>query len=64
VVVKDDLFWVLAEQPVSRRLWPEQTVGAYHRDVHPERRDITEDCDGLPRHHPPARFPREVSGGA
>jgi hypothetical protein len=30
----------LVAQPVSCRLWPEQTNGRYDRPVHPERRDI------------------------
>ncbi len=46
--VEDDLVKLLAEQRVSCRLWPEQTEGPYHRDVHLERRDITEDREGLP----------------
>ena len=46
--VEDDLVKLLAQQRVSCRLWPEQTEGPYHRDVHLERRDITEDRDGLP----------------
>lgn len=33
---------------MSCRLWPEQTQGPYHRDVHLERRGITEDREGLP----------------
>jgi protocatechuate 3,4-dioxygenase beta subunit len=48
VDVEDDLVRLLAEQPVSCRLWPEQTEGPYHRDVRLERREITEDRDGLP----------------
>jgi protocatechuate 3,4-dioxygenase beta subunit len=47
-VIKDDLVKLLAEQPASCRLWAEQTEGPYHRDVQLERRDITEDRDGLP----------------
>lgn len=39
---------LLAAQPASCRLWPEQTEGPYDRPVHPERRDITEDRIGLP----------------
>ena len=39
---------LLAEERVSCRLLPEQTEGPYHRDVHLERRDITEDREGLP----------------
>jgi protocatechuate 3,4-dioxygenase beta subunit len=42
-----DLVELLAAQPVSCRLWPEQTEGPYDRPVHPERRDITEDRVGL-----------------
>jgi len=38
---------LLGAQPVSCRLWPEQTEGPYHRPRHPERRDITEDRVGL-----------------
>jgi hypothetical protein len=45
--VEDDLFDLLIKQQVSCRLWPEQTEGPYHRDVHPQRRDITENLDGL-----------------
>lgn len=29
------------------RLWAEQDEGPYHRDAQPERRDVTEDRDGL-----------------
>jgi protocatechuate 3,4-dioxygenase beta subunit len=47
VPVEDDLFDLLIKQQVSCRLWPEQTEGPYHRDVHPQRRDITENLDGL-----------------
>jgi protocatechuate 3,4-dioxygenase beta subunit len=43
-----DLVELLVGQPVSCRLWPEQTEGPYRRDVHLERRDITEDRPGLP----------------
>lgn len=43
-----DLVELLAAQPASCRLWPEQTQGPYDRPVHPERRDITEDRIGLP----------------
>jgi hypothetical protein len=39
---------LLAAQPASCRLWPEQTAGPYDRPVHPERGDITEDRIGLP----------------
>ncbi|MGN6871236.1 MAG: hypothetical protein ACTHMY_22810 [Solirubrobacteraceae bacterium] len=39
---------LLATQPASCRLWPEQTQGPYALHVHPERRDITEDRVGLP----------------
>lgn len=39
---------LLADERVSCRLWPEQTEGPYHRDMHLERRDITEDREGLP----------------
>ena len=46
--VEDDLVRLLAEQQVSCRLWPQQTEGPYRRDVQLERRDITEDRDGLP----------------
>jgi protocatechuate 3,4-dioxygenase beta subunit len=42
-----DLVELLAAQPVSCRLWAEQTEGPYDRPVHPERRDITEDRVGL-----------------
>jgi protocatechuate 3,4-dioxygenase beta subunit len=42
-----DLVELLAAQPVSCRLWPEQTEGPYDRPVHPERRDITEGRVGL-----------------
>ena len=42
-----DLVEVLAAQPVSCRLWPEQTAGPYDRPENPERRDITEECVGL-----------------
>ena len=38
---------LLATQPASCRLWPEQTEGPYARHVRPERRDITEDREGL-----------------
>lgn len=38
---------LLAAQPVSCRLWPEQTQGPYDRPVNPERRDIAEDRIGL-----------------
>jgi protocatechuate 3,4-dioxygenase beta subunit len=48
VGVEDDLVRLLSEQRVSCRLWPEQTEGPYRRDVQLERRDITEDRDGLP----------------
>lgn len=44
----DDLVARLAEQPVSCRIWPEQTEGPYHRDASPERRNIVEDRVGLP----------------
>jgi len=46
--VENDLVELLASQRVSCRLWPEQTEGPYNRDLHAERRDITEGCDGLP----------------
>src|SRR5437016_2289780 len=42
-----DLVELLAAQPVSCRLWPEQTEGPYDRPANPERRDITEDRVGL-----------------
>jgi protocatechuate 3,4-dioxygenase beta subunit len=41
-----DLRELLAAQPVSCRLWPEQTPGPYDRPMHPERREITEDRIG------------------
>jgi protocatechuate 3,4-dioxygenase beta subunit len=43
-----DLVEALTAQPVSCRLWPEQTAGPYDRQVNPERPDITEERDGLP----------------
>ena len=46
--MEEDLVKLLTEQRVSCRLWPEQTEGPYHRDVRPERRDITESRDGRP----------------
>lgn len=42
-----DLVQSLAAQPVSCRLWPEQTAGPYDRPENPERRDITEEHVGL-----------------
>lgn len=45
--MEEELARLLAAQPVSCRLWPEQTAGPYHRPVHPERRDITEGRPGL-----------------
>ena len=46
--MEDDLAELLGEQRMSCRLWSEQTEGPYRRDMHPERRDITEGRDGLP----------------
>ena len=45
--LEDDLVNLLLEQQVSCHLWPEQLVGPYRRDVHLERRDISEDRAGL-----------------
>jgi protocatechuate 3,4-dioxygenase beta subunit len=42
-----DLVDRLASRAPACRLLPEQTEGPYHRDVHPERRDITEGRPGL-----------------
>jgi len=44
--VEDDLAELLTATGLACRLFPEQTQGPHHRDVHPERRDVTEDCDG------------------
>src|SRR6185312_7513182 len=49
-VLNPHLVELLAAQPASCRLWPEQTEGPYDRPGHPERRDITEDRIGLPLH--------------
>lgn len=46
--MEDDLAKLLTATGLACRLFPEQTQGPHHRDVHPERRDVTEDCDGLP----------------
>ena len=46
--VEEDLVELLASTGVTCRLLVEQTRGPYHRAVHPERREITEDRDGLP----------------
>jgi protocatechuate 3,4-dioxygenase beta subunit len=45
--VEDDLVELIAARQASCRLWPEQTEGPYHREVHPERRDITDGREGL-----------------
>ncbi|WP_405105809.1 hypothetical protein OG559_19760 [Micromonospora sp. NBC_01405] len=46
--MEEDLVELLASTGVTCRLLVEQTRGPYHRAVHPERREITEDRDGLP----------------
>lgn len=38
----------LATAPATCRVMPEQTEGPYHRQVHPERVDITEGLEGMP----------------
>lgn len=40
----------LLSSPVACRLLPEQTKGPYHRPVHPERSDITENRLGVALH--------------
>ena len=46
--MEEDLVALLTSRAATCTLWPEQTLGPYHRDVHPERRDITESRPGLP----------------
>jgi protocatechuate 3,4-dioxygenase beta subunit len=46
--IDPDLAALLTAAAVKCHVLPEQTQGPYHRDVHPERQDITEDRDGLP----------------
>jgi protocatechuate 3,4-dioxygenase beta subunit len=48
VELEHDLVKLLLEQRVSCRVWPEQTVGPYRRDLERERRNITEGRAGLP----------------
>ena len=43
-----DLANLLGSMPPSCRLLVEQDEGPYHRDINVERRDITEDCEGVP----------------
>lgn len=44
--VSPELAQILGGCPTCR-LWAEQDEGPYHRDAQPERRDVTEDRDGL-----------------
>jgi protocatechuate 3,4-dioxygenase beta subunit len=46
--MEQDLADLLASTRPSCRLWPEQAQGPYHRDIHPQRRDITEGRPGVP----------------
>jgi protocatechuate 3,4-dioxygenase beta subunit len=46
--VEPDLADLLGSMPPSCQLLIEQDEGPYHRDVDVERRDITEDCEGVP----------------
>jgi len=57
-VVEADLVELLTATRPGCRLWPEQTRGPYHRDVQPERRDITEGRPGVPLRS--ESVPREV----
>jgi protocatechuate 3,4-dioxygenase beta subunit len=45
--IDSDLAALLAAEEAGCHLFPEQTQGPYHRDVHPLRRDIAEDRQGL-----------------
>lgn len=46
--MQEDLVARLKSLPAGCRLWLEQTMGPYHRDVAAERSDITEDREGVP----------------
>jgi protocatechuate 3,4-dioxygenase beta subunit len=46
-LMEEGLAELLVSQPARCRLWPEQTEGPYHRDVPPERTEISEDRPGV-----------------